>query len=124
MGIDIKAYIRGALSPEIHERVHNAVQSIGGDGIAFRAAHGEDPALTFCTSWRSYYGPGYERGPWPVISAVLDILRAVAPDGEVYYHGDSSWYFELPPFTREDQDAVWRHWAGPHWDDYHARGDA
>jgi hypothetical protein len=37
--------------------------------------------------WR-YYGPGYERGPWPHIAAVLMTLHA-SPDVEaVWYYGD------------------------------------
>jgi hypothetical protein len=37
--------------------------------------------------WR-YYGPGYERGPWPRIAAVLMALHA-SPDVEtVWYFGD------------------------------------
>ena len=37
--------------------------------------------------WR-YYGPGYERGPWPSICAVLMALHA-SPDVEtVWYFGD------------------------------------
>ena len=39
--------------------------------------------------WR-YYGPGYERGPWPSIAAVLMALHA-SPDVEtVWYFGDCS----------------------------------
>ena len=39
--------------------------------------------------WR-YYGPGYERGPWPRIAAVLMALHA-SPDVEtVWYFGDCS----------------------------------
>lgn len=39
--------------------------------------------------WR-YYGPGYERGPWPDIAAVLMALHA-SPDVEtVWYFGDCS----------------------------------
>lgn len=87
--------------------------------IYFKTRDGEEPAL--CNSlplgceirkagewaydgathevdqcWR-YYGPGYERGPWPSIAAVLMELHA-SPDVEtVWYFGDCNDSDE--PFT-------------------------
>ena len=39
--------------------------------------------------WR-YYGPGYERGPWPSIAAVLMALHASPNVETVWYFGDFS----------------------------------
>jgi len=46
--------------------------------------------------WR-YYGPGYERGPWPRIAAVLMALHASKDVEAVWYFGDCS--EEDEPFT-------------------------
>jgi hypothetical protein len=37
--------------------------------------------------WR-YYGPGHERGPWPLIAAALMTLHASADVETVWYYGD------------------------------------
>lgn len=48
--------------------------------------------------WR-YYGPGYERGPWPSIAATLMALYACENVEVVWYFGDCS---ETDyPFTRD-----------------------
>ena len=39
--------------------------------------------------WR-YYGPGYERGPWPRIAAILMTLMASEDVETVWYYGDCS----------------------------------
>lgn len=53
-----------------------------------------------CQPWR-YYGPGYERGPWPSIASVLMTLY-VSPDVEtVWYFGDCDNYDVVKPFTPE-----------------------
>lgn len=46
-----------------------------------------------------YYGPGYERGPWPSIAAVLMALYAAPNVEAVWYFGDC--HDEDEPFTRE-----------------------
>ena len=48
--------------------------------------------------WR-YYGPGYERGPWPRIAGVLMALHAAPNVETVWYFGDCSDGDE--PFTPE-----------------------
>lgn len=40
--------------------------------------------------WTRYYGPGYERGAWPVIRATAEWLERHVPGCTVYYGGDSS----------------------------------
>lgn len=49
--------------------------------------------------WR-YYGPGYERGPWPLISTVLMVLHASLDVQQVWYFGDTCGGDE--PFTSSD----------------------
>ena len=56
-----------------------------------------------------YYGPGYERGSWPEIAAVLEFLRRRLPGGRVWYGNDGGdWVREV---TIESLDALWDHWA-------------
>lgn len=57
----------------------------------------------------AYYGPGYERGYWPEIAAVLEFLRRRLPDAKVWYgRDDGDWVREV---TAESLDALWAHWA-------------
>ena len=57
----------------------------------------------------AYYGPGYERGYWPEVAAVLEFLRRRLPGGRVWYgRDDSDWVREV---TAESLDALWAHWA-------------
>lgn len=37
-----------------------------------------------------YYGPGYERGPWPDLCAVLMLLHACPSVQTVWYGGDNT----------------------------------
>jgi hypothetical protein len=48
--------------------------------------------------WR-YYGPGYERGPWPRIAAALMALHASQNIESVWYFGDCD--DGAQPFTPE-----------------------
>ncbi len=57
----------------------------------------------------AYYGPGYERGWWPEIAAVLEFLRRQLPNSQVWYgRDDGDWVREV---TAESLDALWDHWA-------------
>jgi hypothetical protein len=60
--------------------------------------------LTVSTLWR-YYGPGYERGPWPTIHATIEFLER---NGfTVYYGGDSGGAEELVKITPEYKNELW-----------------
>jgi len=114
MGVDAMLYFRGELSAPMLERVSDAATQIAGCGFVLHPAEAGIPTLTVWDTYSRLWAPGYRRGPWPVISAVIDLARAVSPDGEVFYHGDGTWYFEDNPFTREEQDNYWRSWAASH----------
>lgn len=49
-----------------------------------------------------YYGPGYERGPWPEICAVLMQLFADSRVKRIWYFGDCSNMEDIPPLMRVD----------------------
>lgn len=57
--------------------------------------------------WR-YYGPGYERGPWPFIAAILIELMANEDVETVWYFGDSN--DSDDPFTQERLEQYTRHY--------------
>ncbi|WP_443750532.1 hypothetical protein [Asticcacaulis solisilvae] len=40
--------------------------------------------------WSRYYGPGYERGNWPTIRALVEFLESAVAGCQVWYGGDSS----------------------------------
>ena len=59
--------------------------------------------------WR-YYGPGYERGPWPLIAAVLMILFASENAETVWYFGDDLDFDGDDPFTSEQVAEFSKHY--------------
>lgn len=67
-------------------------------------------------SWR-YYGPGYERGPWPEIAATLLYLMAAPNVDGVWYDGDSADSPEAFDVSRLDEinDHWLRHGTRPYY---------
>lgn len=57
--------------------------------------------------WR-FYGPGYERGPWPQIRAVIAWLGANV-NGPIYYGGDCD--DAIPRFGPANMAHVDAHWT-------------
>lgn len=57
--------------------------------------------------WR-YYGPGYERGPWPSIAAVLMVLLGSQDVKTVWYFGDNK--DDDEPFIVERLEQFTRHY--------------
>ena len=56
-----------------------------------------------------YYGPGYERGNWPLIDGVCQWLGLRLPAAQVFYGGDSG--SELALVTPEFREFMWRHFT-------------
>lgn len=56
-----------------------------------------------------YYGPHYERGPWPEIAGMITWLRLNFPAGKVWYGGDSG--DSLPLVDDVLMARNWEHWA-------------
>ncbi len=56
-----------------------------------------------------YYGPGYERGYWPEIAAILEFMRRRVPDSRVWYGADAG------DLVQEVLDSwiseMWDYWA-------------
>ena len=82
MGMNAVIYIktRTGEEPMLCDELPECCSIVATDGCVDGATHEVD------NPWR-YYGPGYERGPWPSIRAVLEVLLA-SPDVEsVWYVG-------------------------------------
>lgn len=60
--------------------------------------------------WARYYGPNYERGPFPEIYTAILWLKRRFPNIKVYYYGDSSCLSESSEMTEEALAALMVHW--------------
>lgn len=84
MGIDACIYVktRDGQEPDLCDALP------GGCSVLPHSEWGIEGA-THCVDqcWR-YYSPGYERGPWPSICAVLIALHACKNVETVWYFGD------------------------------------
>jgi hypothetical protein len=94
MGIDVVIYFRSDGAPDLEESLPKDFTVRSG-----RPESHPDATHMIDTTAR-YYGPGYERGPWPDICAVLMLLHACPQVSTVWYGGDSS--DDQPVFTPED----------------------
>jgi len=56
-----------------------------------------------------YYGPGYTRGDWSEIAAILEYLRHRVEGGSVWYGSDLA--DEVEEVTSEWLADMWRYWA-------------
>ena len=86
MGIDTRIYCKttDGNEPALCDSLPNGADIIAASGWGpDGATHEIDQA------WR-YYAPGYERGPWPSIAAVLMALHAAPNVATVWYFGDCS----------------------------------
>ena len=84
MGIDACIYIKtgNGEEPELCDSLP--------DGCMIKPTKDNPPegaTHEITQNWR-YYGPGYERGPWPSIAAVLMALHACSNVVTVWYFGD------------------------------------
>lgn len=78
------------------------------------------PGFVYESFIERFYGPGYERGNWPIIAGVLMILNSLNP-GRVYYGSDAEDMGQL--VTPELLAEITTHYLGQHGDDYHARAE-
>lgn len=69
--------------------------------------------------WR-YYGPGYARGPWPLIAATILSLMQCENVESVWYYDDTG---DCPkePFTLDDIAEMNRYWVENGTRPYHSR---
>ena len=56
-----------------------------------------------------FYGPGYERGNWPLYMNLRRWFLTKLPGCKVFYGGDTSEW--IPEFTHEMEAEFWQHFA-------------
>lgn len=66
-----------------------------------------------------YYGPGYERGNWPLIYGAIRLMRVAFPSCRVFYGSDST--DDGIECTDTFLDEMWAHFLGPNGDDYRSK---
>ena len=86
-------------------RLNEAMDSV--DYTVSDDTEGEIPRYELITPWR-YYGPGYERGPWPTIRAVMVWLMRNT-NGTVLYGSDAD--DTQTHFGLYELDKMDAHWA-------------
>jgi hypothetical protein len=125
MGIDVNLYAEGVVTDEEMVAAEAVmVERFGkpetGDAWLERVTSGMDHDFENRIEFQClnrYYGPGYERGYWPVIYGMIRAMQAAFPRCTVYYGGDAS--DDGDEVTDASMAAIWNHWTGPNWDDYH-----
>lgn len=69
-----------------------------------------DASITIvCHPATPFYGPNYERGYWPNLAALIEVLRRRVPNSTVWFGPDSSDLVER--VTHEWFDNMWEYWA-------------
>ena len=140
MGIDAMMFVRTKtkITPDDLRRLSFRMCSALGAENFF---HGYPPnchALEFCKIWEQdgpdinsengetfvdvhlytrYYGPGYERGDFPLIAATAEWLERNIKGSEVWYGGDSSGVC-AKKFDKKVREEFWKHFCGEHGADY------
>jgi len=65
--------------------------------------------IVVCHPNSPYYGPGYERGSWPTLAALIEMLGHRIPNSTVWYGEDSSGQVELA--TEKWLREMWNYWS-------------
>jgi hypothetical protein len=95
MGIDAKIYVKtkDGQAPDLCDRLPSGFSVLKAEESA------PDGATHEINQYHRYYGPGYERGPWPMLAAALMALHAGHNVETVWYFGDC--HDSDKPFTPE-----------------------
>lgn len=104
MGIDACIYFRtqGGVEPEFEWLMPGGFvpRRINGD-------YGPATATHELETHARYYGPQYERGPWPTIASALLLLYCNPDVDKVWYYGDDSDPKEFTPEHLRDMNEYW-----------------
>lgn len=120
MGIDVNLYAVGEVSDEQFEAAGVYVKERVQFDQWSTFDRNYDGHVELWTGHR-YYGPGYERGPWPQIYAEIRAMQAALPWCAVYYGGDCS--DEGEKVTPEMLDKLWAHWLSAAGNNYRRDSD-
>lgn len=121
MGLDVSITISGVREWDPEHRLSENVANWLGiycrhNNYPDSAAYRDDLDALELSCITRYYGPGYERGPWPDIYAALRALQAIYPDATIRYGSDSADPADV--VDAEFLEAMWRHYLGPDGDSY------
>lgn len=116
MGIDVNLYAEGEVSDD-ELAAANALfaersQLDGDEGVYWQRDKYSDTPRVERNTLARFYGPHYERGPWPDIYADILLARVAFPNCKIHYGGDSD--LDSPEATDETLADTWAWWLGPH----------
>lgn len=110
MGIDINVWVEGDVTDEEYQQGLAEFEfRIDGHTLTREGWTPGRVELDKEASWTRYWGPHYERGPWPEIAGWLEALRAAFPNHVIRYGGDNDEEYG----EEVDDDMMRRYWA--HW---------
>lgn len=112
MGVDLRLWAVGDFSDADIARLDERVSAMGGHIVRKQSGA---PGVEWVSLTR-YWGPGYERGPWPNIFAVWKLLSTTG--NPVFYSDDGATEQYEEPFTQSDADRFWDHWVSDYGNAY------
>lgn len=115
MGLDVTLFVEGDVTDEQIEAAEKlfaerSLLDTWGDSVYIQRSD-YHPGRVERKTLHRYYGPGYERGDWPMIYADILLMRAAFPGMTVYYGSDCQDTWDEA--TDEVLAEIWQHWAGP-----------
>lgn len=115
MGLDVNLYAEGVVTDEELAAATMFFEDRDVRGRPVRSSYWPN-RIEIDMDGTRYYGPHYERGPWPEIATTILVTVAAFPQCTVHYGSDDE---DEPPSVDQDAlDEIWAHWLGPHWNDY------
>lgn len=117
MGLDVNLYAEGIVSDEELAAAEAFFGSHEVRGVPVRATWHPN-RIEIDMDGARFYGPHYERGPWPDIHTAILCAVAAFPKCTIHYGSDSDDH--APIVDEELLNDYWAWWLGPHGDDYHS----
>ena len=68
-----------------------------------------ESVVLICHTDMPYYGRGYERGFWPELAAIIEMLRRRVPESTIWYGRDDSESVEI--VDNDWLDKMWDYWS-------------
>lgn len=121
MGVDVVLFVKTDRVLSLEERwslTWRYCEATGSDDskychgpvFEYREYEGDCGLLhVFCMD--RWYGKGYERGNWPSIYGKIQWLLLNFPGCDIFYQPDSSDDERRQPFTEQQAQELWKHWA-------------
>ena len=120
MGIDVILYAVGDVTDETLAAANAYLEEHLGEHDKYADAwlirSKWEPERVEFSTFNRYYGPGYERGPWPFIYSHIRALERALPACAIFYGGDTD--DDGSPVSDPMLEEMWEHWLGPHGQDY------